>query len=730
MIKRLARCFLSICLVAGLVPALAFADEGSEVFEVGTSEQFAEAVSEINAASNGSFTIKLTDDIILGGDNKFSKNATTILGEGHTLSGGNNATLSVLSGAILNLGSDGYAGSLSIDGSIGASTGPLVGVSGSGSVLNLYQNVTLKNNKDKFGSPGGVQVEEDAVFNMYGGLITGCSLSDAFSLAGGVFINAASFHMFGGTISECSGTYGGGVAAWYVKNDTYSRSLEISGGRIIDNDAKYGGGVFLYSSSTVQPIANCVITGNAAEIGGGVVLMENSSADFSGGGNIVCNNTAKQGAADVFLNSEEDDATLFSALEMNQAYRDSGKQIDGWYKDDPSYVPTDTAVAVDTSCKLKGELALVASYKVTSQAVLTYKLNVDDSDSYGTDEANVGEATVLRSAPSKEGFIFLGWNDGEDTYPAGSEYIPTGDVTFVARWQAIPAPTYYPVSVVDKAPEGGSVSADRSSAPAGSTVTIAVAPDEGYELGSLAVTDKNGNAIPVTSKGDGKYSFTMPAGKVTIAAAFQSARWDRGYLSCSHDSVCPIWPYADANATEWYHDGVHFCIANGLMTGYDATTWAPSDATSRGMVATILWRLEGSPRVDYAMGFNDVEDGAWYSEAVRWAASEGIVHGYGDGSSFGPNDPVTREQMATILWRYAKAKGYDVSAGESTSILDFPDAADISGYAVPAMQWGVGSGMVAGKDAADGSKTLDPQGETDRAQMATLMMRFCAEIVK
>ena len=255
-------------------------------------------------------------------------------------------------------------------------------------------------------------------------------------------------------------------------------------------------------------------------------------------------------------------------------------------------------------------------------------------------------------------------------------------------------------------------------------------PDEGWELGSLTVVDENGNSIPVTSKGDGNYSFTLPASEVTISGAFQSARWDYGYRGCPKDSTCPIWPYTDSQTTAWYHDGVHFCIANGLMIGYNPTTWAPYDETTRGMVATILWRLEGSPEVDYDMTFGDVEPGLWYTDAIRWAESAGVVTGYGDGSTYGPDDPVTREQRATVLWRYAKYKGCDVSAAAVADLTAYPDAAGVSDWAVEGVKWGVGSGMVAGEDQADGSKLLDPQGDTGRAQMATLMMRYCAEIVK
>ena len=134
---------------------------------------------------------------------------------------------------------------------------------------------------------------------------------------------------------------------------------------------------------------------------------------------------------------------------------------------------------------------------------------------------------------------------------------------------------------------------------------------------------------------------------------------------------------------------------------------------------TILYRLEGEPVVDYAMDFTDVAGDAYYAEAVRWAASEGIVGGYG-GGLFGADDAVTREQLAVILYRYAVYKGYDVSIGEDTNILSYDDFADLSEYAIPAMQWACGAGVITGVTDA----TLVPQGEATRAQVAAMLMRF------
>ena len=200
------------------------------------------------------------------------------------------------------------------------------------------------------------------------------------------------------------------------------------------------------------------------------------------------------------------------------------------------------------------------------------------------------------------------------------------------------------------------------------------------------------------------------------------------YAACPRDSSCPIAPYTDAAPAAWYHDGVHYCIDNGLMQGVSSTQFLPDGSTTRAQLVTILWRLEGAPAARGDETFLDAADGAWYTAAVRWAAGEGIVRGYGDGH-FGPDDAVTREQMVAILWRFAQYKGADVNVGGDTNILSFSDAAAVSEYAVPAMQWACGSGLVAGV-AQEGGRALVPKGTTTRAQAATLMMRFQSIFVK
>ena len=201
-----------------------------------------------------------------------------------------------------------------------------------------------------------------------------------------------------------------------------------------------------------------------------------------------------------------------------------------------------------------------------------------------------------------------------------------------------------------------------------------------------------------------------------------------GYRACRRDDACPIWPFADAAPTAWYHDGVHYCLENGLMRGASGGKFLPDGSTTRAQLVTILWRLEWSPAPVSTADFSDVADGAWYAGAVRWAADSGVVKGY-DNGCFGPNDAVTREQMAAILYRYAQHKGYDVSAGKDTNILSFNDAFAVSEYAIPAMQWACGSGMVHGI-ARDGGMLLAPRDTTTRAQAATLIMRFQSAFAK
>ena len=188
--------------------------------------------------------------------------------------------------------------------------------------------------------------------------------------------------------------------------------------------------------------------------------------------------------------------------------------------------------------------------------------------------------------------------------------------------------------------------------------------------------------------------------------------------ACPQDSSCPIAKFPDTNVKGWYHDAVHYVLGNSLMSGTGSTTFEPDSTLSRAMLVQILYNLEGKPSVTVESSFADVSTSAWYADAVRWAAANGVVAGNGDGT-FSPESAITREQMAVILRNYAVFKGQSTTA--SGSLAAFIDGGKTSDWAVDAMQWAVGSGLISGKE----NRILDPLGSATRAEAATVLMRYC-----
>ncbi|MFR5280866.1 MAG: S-layer homology domain-containing protein [Flavonifractor plautii] len=319
----------------------------------------------------------------------------------------------------------------------------------------------------------------------------------------------------------------------------------------------------------------------------------------------------------------------------------------------------------------------------------------------------VTEGTKLTlPTPSRSGYTFEGWYDGSSR--VSSPYKVMKDVTLTAEWDyngssSSSGSTRYTVSVEDT--DNGSVEVSPTRASKGSTVTVTVKPDEGYELDELTVTDKNGDSVKLTDKGDGKYTFKMPASKVTVEAVFTAAKVEG-------------LPFTDVTSGDWFYDAVAYVYDKGMMEGTTDTTFAPTMNLTRSMIAQVLYNLEERPEAPGAAGFPDVAAGAWYADAVNWAAARGIVKGY-DTGAFGPEDSVTREQLAAILYRYAQAKGYDTTQG-GMAVREFSDSASISDWAQEAMAWAVNAQVLSGK----GNGVLDPQGTATRAEVAQMLMNF------
>ena len=195
------------------------------------------------------------------------------------------------------------------------------------------------------------------------------------------------------------------------------------------------------------------------------------------------------------------------------------------------------------------------------------------------------------------------------------------------------------------------------------------------------------------------------------------------YAKWTENAVTPILPFTDVKSGDWFYEAVQYVYDKGMMTGVSADRFAPASTTTRGMIVTILYRLENEPAVSGGSAFTDVEIGAWYADAVAWAAANDIVNGT-SATTFAPNSPITREQMAAILYRYAAYKGYDVS--QKADLSGYTDAASISGYAKDALAWANAQKLITGVT----DTTLNPQGSATRAQVATILMRLCETVVK
>ena len=300
--------------------------------------------------------------------------------------------------------------------------------------------------------------------------------------------------------------------------------------------------------------------------------------------------------------------------------------------------------------------------------------------------------------------ISVGWvQPSTPTTPTG----PTGSGGGGGGWSS----STYAVTV--ERAEHGKVTSNRTNASSGSTVTLTVMPDTGYVLDTLTVTDSRGSEIKLTAQGGGKYTFTMPGRAVTVKAAFAPLP-DDTEKPCDGGVDCPSHGFTDLGTVgTWYHEAVDYVLRNNLMGGYGNGLFGPNDTLTRAQFAQILYNKEGRPAVTGGGIFTDVAPSAWCAPAITWAAERGIVGGYGNGM-FGPNDNITREQLAVMLWRYAG------SPAATDKELHFNDADKASGYALDALRWAVENGVMSGK----GGGILDPKGLATRAQTAQMLKNF------
>ena len=658
---------------------------------------------------------------------------------------------------------------------------------------------------DNFVLGGGVFV--DGSFEMSGeATIKGCQAISDFANGGGVFVNSSrSFVMSneakiencqaisnssrgrgegGGVylanntkftlsgsavIQNCTATnsanhgeaYGGGVSTDCVKEITLADSARIVGCTAANGSGLYitgsqvpGYGILHANGGSVDgdvvlgdtEDGPCTITGSGGTVFNGKVTVTPGSTIESGKftGEVTNNGTISGGEfSGEVTNNKTISGGTFSGTVINS---ESGTIAEGVSIPNLKFIVTfdnegtRTTAIIDNGAKLTAPAAptkegyrfggwyynnsggkakwdfdtdtVTRALTLTAEWVQTYTVTFETSGGRAVDPVTVDTgSTVTKPAdPTKSGYTFGGWYK-DSTLQTPWDFANgtvTADTTLYAKWTANPpAPSYddpdptYAVSA--PAAENGKIAVSPKNASAGSTVTITVKPDSGYVLETISATDRNGNDLKLTDRGNGKYTFTMPCSRVEVKVTFME---DNSVLNFFYD--VPNGAY--------YYDAVKWAVDNGITGGVGNSLFAPNQPCTRGQIVTFLWRAAGSPVVNYAMNMTDVAEDAYYGEAVRWALSEGITTGIGD-ITFGPDAACTRAQAVAFLFRYAVASGMD-AVTLADLISGFADAASVPGYAVSAMNWALSQGIM------QGSGTQLLSGNTcTRAQIVTFLYR-------
>ncbi len=367
---------------------------------------------------------------------------------------------------------------------------------------------------------GGLYAKNSSTIEISGGTISGCTVG----AGGGLFVDRSTVRISGGIISGCITSDTGNGGGLYANHST----IKITGGRIENNKAAHGGGVALVGKTTFEkPITNWTVIGNEAYATGGVgggIKLENGSMDVSAGSNRIYNNTAGGQGADIFLLNDSSTIKLPNATNMNATYRDSGIEIDGWYKDDnPRYTPSENGVGVDVSGELTGGLSLVASYKT-----ILVRIEIDVNGGVGGSGSQTVQKgkTVTLEAPTKEGHLFTGWKDEKgNSYPAGADgkvnITVTEDMTLTAEWKKLPS-ALVRIEIDANGGVGGSGS---QTVQKGKTVTLEAPTKEGHLF--TGWKDEKGNSYPAGA--DGKVNITVTE-DMTLTAVWEARTFTVTYV--------------------------------------------------------------------------------------------------------------------------------------------------------------------------------------------------------
>lgn len=496
-----------------------------------------------------------------------------------------------------------------------------------------------------------------------------------------------------------SGSAGTGDAVTVISRrgsgyDTASLTVNISGGTF--NSPKNYGVRYMdcnLATGADQKTQNVQVEITGGNFDGGIAAVEANftkpeDKDFISGG------------------SYSDSVSTYLTNEVNaELQRATGNTPFSYYKTieeasanaQPGDTVKDLNAAEGTAC------TVTIDYEYGSNSTITVAAN---------------SSITLPDPGTRAGYTFNGWRSSADNdlHKAGTSVTITADTTFTANWTRNqtdrPSDSGDYLISVDRV-SGGRVTVQPGRADKGDTVTITVYPNDGYELDELVVTDSRGNEIDLDARSATRFTFTMPGGKVTVEASF---------VREGGQTQTPQTTFADVPASAWYYNAVEYVYENGLMSGVSGGRFAPDDTLTRAMLVQTLYAMEGRPAAASA-GFADVASGDWYASAVSWAAANGVVSGVSE-TGFGPNNALTREQLALILYRFAQYKGYDVTG--TSDLAAYADGSSVSGWAAEAMGWAVDAGLISGV----GGNQIAPTGTASRAQVAQILMNFCENVAR
>ena len=545
--------------------------------------------------------------------------------------------------------------------------------------------------------------------------ITGCTrgkIPDAMHFKNGT----VSGGIFDGEVTNQGGTISGGTFNSRVVNEGNIENGMFNGEVVnqsnctikdgtfkntVDNFGTIGGGTFT-ETSTVNNEEGTIEKG---EFSGKV---ENQNGGTIGGGmfsgTVTNNGTISGGTFAVTFETEGGNTVpVQNILNGQKATKPddptkTGYAFDGWYTEEAC------TNLYEFTTPVTKVLTLYAKWTI-NQYTITFKPENGDEDTTITQE--YGTAVTAPATPTKTGYTFAGW---DREIPAK---MPAENMTVTARWTAVGSGSSgggstsgggssredwepsYAVSTPGKT-ENGTVSVNPKNAGQGDRVTLTVKPDPGHVLETLTVLDSKGKALPLTDKGGGMFTFTMPNGQVEVKAVFAAEVKTASFRDVSVDA--------------YYYDAVKWAAEKGITTGQADGLFGSDRSCTRAQIITFLWRAAGSPVVNYAMEMGDVSADAYYAEAVRWALSRGITSGTG-GGAFSPDDACTRAQAVTLLARALSAK-----AGSAANFTDVPADA----YYAQAVSWAVENGITTGV----GGGRFDPNATCTRAQIATFLYRY------